>query len=263
MRANVLPIREQIATAAVSSRAERRWVAMAEDLELSFGGQRILDRVTFSLEARRSVLLRGDNGAGKTTLLNVLSGYIRPDRGRVRLCLKGREFDLSTSDPVEIARAGVGRLWQDIRLFPTMTATENVMVATPRFAHRGMVTTTVAWPGVRRSEEHARKRALENLAAVGMADRAMSSADKLSVGQMKRVAIARLLQSDAEVWLLDEPLAGLDQHSASEFISLLDRLRRDTGRTLVIIEHQHEQVAPVCDETWYLENGSLTVRSHQ
>lgn len=257
MRSQALQMVKAMPAARVRDRQATGCLVQAEDLGLTFGGQCVLDRVSFSLASRSAILLRGDNGAGKTTLLNVLSGFIRPDFGRVHLWVNGGYLDVTRCDPVEVARAGVGRLWQDIRLFSTMTVIENVLAATPGFTRQNSVSALAAWSRVRRQGKDAKLEAMDNLRRVGMEDRALSSADKLSVGQMKRVAIARLLQSKAELWLLDEPLAGLDKGSADSFMVLLDNVRRAHGKTFVLIEHQHERVVPICDETWYLADGVL------
>lgn len=262
MRAQALTMAQPVSAVSTPDRLSIRWVAQAEGIDLSFGGQRVLNDVSFTLNPRSAILLRGDNGAGKTTLLNVLSGFIRPDSGRIQLFLNGRSLDASRSGAVKIARAGVGRLWQDIRLFTTMSVIENVLAATPSTARHNPLLPLVAWPLLRKQEQSARREAVENLRLVGMEGRASSSADKLSLGQMKRVAIARLLQSKAELWLLDEPLAGLDKGSAETFLTLLDDVRRQHGKTFIIIEHQHERVAPICDESWYLSEGALQIRTN-
>lgn len=233
------------------------WVAQADGLSLAFGGQRVLDRLNFVVRSGEAVLLRGENGSGKTTLLNVISALIRPDAGIIRMRLKGREVDASRASPERLACAGLGRLWQDIRLFQTMTVLDNVLAASPELRGCTAFAGIVTWPWLRRREQASLERALHNLELVGMADRARSSADMLSVGQMKRVAVARLLQSEADLWLLDEPLAGLDQVSAERLLMLLERLNEDHGRTLLIVEHQHERMAPICDRTWFLTDGCL------
>lgn len=229
----------------------------AEGLRLAFGGHRVLDGLCLDLHAGEAVLLRGENGSGKTTLLNVLTGLIRPDAGRILMCLNGNEIDAIRISPERLARCGVGRLWQDIRLFPTMSALENVLAATPGLLGSTAVASVAAWPWLRQREGAARERARHNLAQVGMTDRADSSADMLSVGQMKRVALARLLQAEASLWLLDEPLAGLDQESAESLLRLLVKLKHDHGKTLLVVEHQHERMAPICDHTWFLADGRL------
>jgi energy-coupling factor transporter ATP-binding protein EcfA2 len=110
---------------------------------------------------------------------------------------------------------------------------------------------------VLRLERAARERARHNLALVGMADREASSGEMLSAGQMKRVALARLLQAEAELWLLDEPLAGLDRNSAESLLELLHALNNDHEKTMLVVEHQHERMAPICDRVWFLADGRL------
>ncbi len=139
-----------------------------------------------------------------------------------------------------------------------MTVLENVLAATPGLIGQNPFMALAAWPFSRRQEQKARQSALHNLSLVGMEDRANSSGDKLSLGQMKRVALARLLQSGASMLLLDEPLAGLDQDSAASLLSTLEMLRSKEGKTLLIVEHQHEHVERLCDETWYLSGGKLS-----
>jgi branched-chain amino acid transport system ATP-binding protein len=233
------------------------WAVRTANLCLAFGGHQVLNGLNLTLQAGEAILLRGENGSGKTTLLNILSGLIRPDAGSVLLHLKGREIDVTGSSPERIARSGLGRLWQDIRLFPTMTALDNVLAASADLLDRTALAGITCWPLIRRQERVARERALHNLALVGMADRSDSSADKLSVGQMKRVALARLLQAEADFWLLDEPLAGLDQVSAEEILRLLERFNTDHGKTMLVVEHQHERMAPICGRMFFLANGHL------
>ncbi|MFH2124577.1 MAG: ATP-binding cassette domain-containing protein [Pseudomonadota bacterium] len=233
------------------------WAVRTADLRLAFGGHHVLDGLDLTLQAGEAILLRGENGSGKTTLLNVLSGLIRPDAGSILMRLKGRDIDVTCTSPERIARSGLGRLWQDIRLFPTMTALDNVLAASAELLDRTAFSGIVFWPLVRRQERAARERALHNLELVGMADRADSSADMLSVGQMKRVAIARLLQAEADFWLLDEPLAGLDQVSAEGLLKLIERLNVDHGKTMLVVEHQYERMAPICSRTWFLVDGHL------
>lgn len=230
----------------------------AENLSLAFGGTCVLDGVSFAIPKGRVILLRGENGSGKTTLLNVLTGFIRPDNGSLCFRFNGKALDAGKHSPEQLARRGVGRLWQDIRLFPTMTVLENVLAATPGLMRQNPFWALAAWPFARNEETHARERALRHLKMVGMADRATSSGDKLSVGQMKRVAIARLLQAEAELLLLDEPLAGLDRSASTELLHVLTRINEEQGKTMLIIEHQHERMATVCDETWFLAGGHLS-----
>jgi ABC-type branched-subunit amino acid transport system ATPase component len=234
----------------------------AKDISLAFGGHRVLREASFRFEQGSIVLLRGDNGAGKTTLMNIISGYIRPDTGRIELALKGAVHDASQTSPEKLAGFGVGRLWQDIRLFPTMSVLDNVLAATPRMLGLNPLVAIAAFPWVRKQEREALALARYNLALVGMGERADSSGERLSLGQMKRVALARLLQANADLLLLDEPLAGLDVESAASLINLIADLRKNEKKTIVLVEHQHQMVFDLCDETWFLCNGNLEKTVH-
>jgi len=240
---------QQLVGAQASPCAEVRGVTA------SFGGQHILKDVTFDLRTGELVLLRGDNGTGKTSLLNILSGFLKPTSGSVKLRLKEKWVVPHNVGPVNLARHGVGRLWQDIRLFPTMTVLENVLAATPRMLGTNPLFALAAFPLTLRQERQARERAMNNLALVGMDGRASSSCDMLSGGQMKRVALARLLQMEATLLLLDEPLAGLDHDSTETLVSDLYRLRSEHHKTLLVVEHRHERLAAIADRALTLRGG--------
>lgn len=226
-------------------------------IDLAFDGQKVLDGVSFDLEPGELVLLRGENGSGKTVLLNVLSGYLTPDRGSVRLQLRGQWIDAARASPESLARRGVGRLWQDIRLFSSMTVLDNVLTGTARMIGENPLFALLARPAVLRQERVARDRALQNLGLVGMADRAQSSCDMLSLGQMKRVALARLLQMDACLLLLDEPFAGLDAKAVTSFVLDINKLRKELGKTILMVEHRHEEIAPIASRAWIMRDGRI------
>jgi ABC-type branched-subunit amino acid transport system ATPase component len=228
----------------------------ARDVVVAFGGQTVLDGVRFVLNAGEMVLLRGENGSGKTVLFNVLSGYLSPDQGDVRIEVDDLCVNPAATSPERLARLGVGRLWQDIRLFSTMTVLDNVLASTFGLWGENPILAVVARLAVARQERRARARALDNLEAVGMADRAHSSCDMLSVGQMKRVALARLLQMEASLLLLDEPMAGLDATGAATLAGDLARLR-DAGKTILVVEHRTAALIGVADRAWYLHQGRI------
>ena len=229
----------------------------AKDITIAFGGQKVLRGVELDLQGGQIALLRGPNGCGKTTLLNILSGFLRPDSGKASLIFNGSRVDILRQSPDRLARLGIARLWQDIRLFPTMTVLENVLAASPHTIGINPVIALLALGRVKRQERLFREQALYWLELLGMADRAESSGDKLSVGQSKRVAIARLLQTGAKVLLLDEPLAGLDHDSAKKLVHDLNRLADTTHKAMLVVEHNHDAITPVCDLRLTLENGRL------
>lgn len=235
----------------------RTWHASVEvrSVYLGFGGQKVLEDLSFDLEPGLTIL-RGENGTGKSVLLNILSGYLQPDRGSATLKLGGSSIDVTRTSPEALARLGVGRLWQDIRLFPTMTVLENVMVATPRLVGEHPLTGLLSGPKLRHQERIAEELALQNLALLGMEGRSQSSCDRLSVGQMKRVALARLHQMEASILLLDEPFAGLDSESTITLARDLDRLRSG-GKTILVVEHRLNGLSEIADRIWTLEDGSI------
>lgn len=235
-----------------------------QGIAVAFGGQQVLRGIDFELAGGQIALLRGANGCGKTTLLNILSGFLRPDGGQVTLQCNGRQVNLLRKSPELLVRLGIARLWQEPRLFPTMTVLENVLAASPRMiAAANIVFPLVAPLLILRRQRAAREQALHWLDLMGVADRAGSSADKLSVGQSKRVAIARLLQTGAQVLLLDEPLASLDAAAAEKLAGDLNRLADTTSKALLVIEHGHRQevISPVCDMRLTLENGRASVEA--
>lgn len=229
----------------------------AEALSISFGGHRVLQDVDLELSGGQIALLRGPNGCGKTTLLNILSGFLRPDSGKAGFAFNGTRVDILSETPDRLARLGIARLWQDIRLFPTMTVLENVLAASPHAIGINPLTALLARGKVRRQEREFREQALHWLELLGMADRADSSGDKLSGGQSKRVAIARMLQTGAQMLLLDEPLAGLDHESAEKLVHDLNRLADTTHKAMLVVEHNHDAMIPVCDIRLTLEEGRL------
>jgi ABC-type branched-subunit amino acid transport system ATPase component len=226
------------------------------NVSLSFGGHVVLHALNFDVRPGELVLLRGENGSGKTVLFNLLSGYLSPDQGEIRLELAGTWVNPSRLGPERLARRGVGRLWQDIRLFPTMTVLDNVLAATPGLLGQNPAFALFARPALARQEHRAREQALENLSMVGMVERAQSSCDMLSVGQMKRVALARLLQMEASLLLLDEPLAGLDIAAVRSLSGDLSRLR-ELGKTVLVVEHRSDALANSADRVWRLNGGGI------
>lgn len=229
-----------------------------ENLSLAFGGQNVLRGVNLDLAGGMIALLRGDNGAGKTTLLNVLSGFLKPDTGTASLEINHKRVDILKETPDCLARLGlIARLWQEVKLFPTMTVLENVLIASPNALGINPLHVFFSPLRVRQQEREFRAQALAWLDMLGIADRADSSGDKLSVGQTKRVAIARMLQTGARVMLLDEPLAGLDVQTSEKLVKDLERLADITHRAILIVEHKHDMILPICDVVYTLENGMV------
>ena len=236
-------------------------VMRASELHKRFGGQVILDEAEFELRRGEIVLLRGPNGSGKTTLLNILTGNLEPDAGHIEIAadeaLGSEDFRFPPSflhslnpvdhfTPERIANEGVSRTWQDIRLFPTHTLRDNVVLAMKNQTGENPVAVFFKRSTINGEESEWGQQADGLLSRFGLGGRETSSADMISLGQSKRVAIARTVQAGARILFLDEPLAALDANGIRDIMGLLAELvERTFAVTLVIVEHvlQHSQGA--------------------
>lgn len=244
----------------------------AEGLRMSFGGQVVLDDVDMELRKGEVVLLRGENGSGKTTLINILTGNMEPDAGSIHYLANGtpRNYrfprrwwqELNPFDhfaPEFVAREGVGRNWQDVRLFGSQSLRANICVADADNPGENPLHALFIPGSVSHCEQDISRKADAILARLGLAGREESSADMVSLGQSKRVAIARAVAAGAKILFLDEPLAGLDRQGIADVLALLGWLVNDHNVTLVIVEHivnQHHLQGLVTTD-WLLANGTI------
>ena len=237
-----------------------------------FDGQRVLRGVDLELRKGDVVLLRGANGAGKTTLLNVLCGALTPDEGSIEYggsegpCVFPRRGWRSANPftkfaPEFAARRGIGRVWQDVRLFGTLTLRENLAVAAPNPLGERPLFALFRPRAVGRREGEIARDAKAILARLGLEGREDSSADRISLGQSKRVGLARAISGEAKALFLDEPLAGLDERGVREVLGMLADLVRDRGVALLIVEHVFNQsrVRDLATAEWVMEDGRLRV----
>ncbi len=221
---------------------------IASGLSKSFGGLQALTALDLRIQAGEIRGLIGPNGAGKTTLLNVLTGIYRPDSGELRL----RDRDIRRSHPFHLAKLGLVRTFQNIRLFADMTVRDNVMVSGHCHSRTGLVPTLL---GVSLSEEDAmRGKADRILELVGLAHRGSDLAGSLAYGQQRMLEIARALMLEPKLLLLDEPAAGLLPSEADELLGLI-RAIRGMGVTVLLIEHNMRVVMEVCDRVTVLDFG--------
>jgi branched-chain amino acid transport system ATP-binding protein len=219
-------------------------------LSKTFGGLKAVQKVDLTVGANRIVSVIGPNGAGKTTLFNCLSGIYRPESGSI--LLDGQE--ITGHPPHEVSRRGLSRTFQNIRLFPEMTALENVLVA--QFQHQSLSPVPLLFrsPKFRAREDEARREARELLDFVGLADRADEFSGHLAYGQQRRLEIARALGTRPRLLLLDEPAAGMNPQEALDMVQLISRLR-GRGLALLLIEHHMKVVMSISDEILVLDHG--------
>jgi branched-chain amino acid transport system ATP-binding protein len=217
-----------------------------------FGGVIACREVSFQIPERGVVSLIGPNGAGKTTFFNMLTGLYRPAQGRITF--DGR--DITGRRPDRILTAGIARTYQNIRLFSTMTALENVLVGQHSRLRAGLARAVLPSRLARDEERRARVRARELLGYVGLPDASLHRlATTLSYGDQRRVEIARALASDPKLLLLDEPTAGMNPQESRALALFLHKLREELGLTILLIEHDMKVVMQVSDRVTVLDRG--------
>jgi branched-chain amino acid transport system ATP-binding protein len=221
-----------------------------DHVTLRFGGVVALNDVSFSLHKGEIFGLIGPNGAGKTTCFNAMTGVYRPTSGGIRFngeSIVGRKKH-------EITRGGIARTFQNVRLFPEMTALENVMVGADAHHKTSVVAALFRLPRHWHEEKTGRARALELLRFVGIVHRAGDVARNLSYGEQRRLEIARALATSPTLLCLDEPAAGFNPAEKEDLLALIRRIR-DTGVTVLLIEHDMRLVMGVTDRIVVLEFG--------
>ena len=222
----------------------------ANGVSKRFGGIEALSEVSFSVARGQIFGLIGPNGAGKTTLFNLLTGLDSSDRGS--FALDGRELAGLRAD--QVAARGVGRTFQNIRLFANLSALENVMIGRHVRTRAGVLGAVLRNRATRAEESGIERRAAELLDYVGMRSRANEAAGGLPYGDQRRLEIARALATDPLLLALDEPAAGMNASEAASLRKLLERIRGD-GTTLLLIEHDMRLVMSVCDRVLVLDYG--------
>jgi branched-chain amino acid transport system ATP-binding protein len=217
-----------------------------------FGGLQALSEVSLSIQRGQVYGLIGPNGAGKTTFFNVITGLVTPDSGNFTLA--GQPYQPSAVH--EVARIGIARTFQNIRLFADMTALENVMVGRHCRSHSGLWGAIFRTSSFKAEEAAIAQRAHELLAYVGIPTLADYKARTLSYGDQRRLEIARALATDPQLLALDEPAAGMNATEKVQLRGLIDQIRRD-GRTVLLIEHDVQLVMGLCDRVTVLDYGQV------
>jgi branched-chain amino acid transport system permease protein len=237
---------------------ERRWqeapiVLQANGLSKRFGGIVAADDLTIQLRKGTITALVGPNGAGKTTVFNLLTGFIPPDSGSVRL----NGVELVGLPPNRAVRLGLVRSWQDVRLIQRISCISNVMLAVQHQPGENLGKLFFGGYASRIGEDQTRDHAMKWLSFVGMQDFADVPAGALSYGQSKLLSLARVLATEADVLLLDEPASGIDTRWVDTMLDLIEEVR-EQGRTVCIVEHNLHVVGRLADHTYFMELGRIT-----
>lgn len=224
---------------------------VAKGVTKRFGGLVAVYGLDLEIEPRAIVSVIGPNGAGKTTLFNCIAGWYRIDEGE--LIFEGHPIDKLRRD--QIARLGIARTYQNIRLFAGMSAIENVLVGHHHFLHAGWVGAVLRTPGVRKEEEEAHEEARRILRYVGLQGNEEGQASNLPYGDQRRLEIARALTTQPRMLLLDEPTAGMNPAETQKMTTFIRRLRDELGITILLIEHEMRVVMGISDRIAVLDYG--------
>ena len=223
----------------------------AQDVRKVFGGLVAVNNVSFTVPRGKVVSLIGPNGAGKTTFFNMLTGVYKPTSGTISFLGE----DVTGKPPHAITARGIGRTFQNIRLFQNMTALENVLVGMHARLHSNLFNSILRTPGVRREERQSRERGRELLDFTGLGRKAGALARNLPYGDQRRLEVARALATEPQLLLLDEPTAGMNPQESAEFTSFLYTLRDERNLTVLMIEHDMRVVMGVSDRVSVLDYG--------
>ncbi len=224
-----------------------------EGVTKHFGGLIAVNNVSLRAEAGKILSVIGPNGAGKTTFFNLLTGIYSPDQGKI---LFG-EKDITGMKSDAVAALGIGRTFQNIRLFPGMTVLENVLVGHHNQVKTSYLSAIFQLPSFRAEEERAETRARELLRYLKLESRAGELASSLPYGDQRRLEIARALALEPTLLLLDEPAAGMNPQETEELKAMILSLKHDLGLTIVLIEHDMAMVMSLSDRITVLEYGSV------
>ena len=235
-------------------------ILSVDNLSMRFGGIVAVNDLTFGVTRGKITALIGPNGAGKTTVFNCITGFYKPTTGAIRLTHNdGREFQLERLNDFRISKlAKVARTFQNIRLFPGMTALENLMVAQHNALMRASGFTflgLIGAPGYRMAEKHAIDLARLWLGRIGLLERADDAAGNLPYGDQRRLEIARAMCTEPALLCLDEPAAGLNARESAALSELLLSIHDQQGTSILLIEHDMSVVMEISDHIVVLDHG--------
>jgi branched-chain amino acid transport system ATP-binding protein len=224
---------------------------VAMSIRKEFGGLLAVNDLDFAIPQRAIVSLIGPNGAGKTTFFNMLTGLYKPTAGAV--IFDGH--DVTGKPPHTITKAGIGRTFQNIRLFPQMTALENVLVGMHSRLKGGILGSILGTPRVRREEREASDKARELLSFAGLQRVDHELAESLAYGDQRRLEVARALATEPKLLLLDEPTAGMNPQETVAFLEFVSKLREQRTIAILLIEHDMKVVMGASERVTVLDYG--------
>ena len=221
------------------------------NLRMQFGGLVAVEDVHYELQKGQIGAIIGPNGAGKTTVFNCISGFYKPTRGEIFL----GEREITGFPSHVIARAGLTRTFQNVRLFEEMTVVENLLIARHNHVNHNYFSGIFRTPDFRRSEAKAKEVAAHWLRTFALLDHANQEAGNLAYGQQRRLEIARCMMSEPKVLILDEPAAGLNPSETAELVGFIDMLRDEYDLSVLLIEHDMNLIMKISEHIMVMEHG--------
>lgn len=222
-----------------------------QNVEKHFGGVHAIDNFSLKLEPGQIHGLIGPNGAGKTTIFNNITGIYAPSAGKIFFCGQ----DITGMPPYKVAQLGIGRTFQNIRLFSNLSVLDNVMIASNLDATYNMPQAIFKTRKYKERENHLRTKAMELLKVVGLEDKVNELANSLPYGHQRKLEIARAMALNPKLLLLDEPAAGMNAEESAELVQFVKELRKTFDITVLMIEHHMDVVTNLCDYCTVLNFG--------
>ena len=237
--------------ARVSAMENRDPVLEMQNVEKHFGGVHAIDNFSVKIERGQIHGLIGPNGAGKTTIFNNITGIYAPDAGKILF----RGYDITGSSPHRVAQLGIGRTFQNIRLFSNLSVMDNVIIASGNDATYNLAEAIFHNKNYKRREQHLQDKAMHLLEIVGLQDKANERASSLPYGHQRKLEIARAMALEPKLLLLDEPAAGMNADESMELVDFVQEIRSRFKITILMIEHHMDVVSNLCDYCTVLNFG--------
>ena len=237
--------------AKVSAMENRDPVLEMQNVEKHFGGVHAIDNFSVKIERGQIHGLIGPNGAGKTTIFNNITGIYAPDAGKILF----RGYDITGSSPHRVAQLGIGRTFQNIRLFSNLSVMDNVIIASGMDATYNLAEAIFHNKNYIRREKHLQDKAMHLLEIVGLQDKANERASSLPYGHQRKLEIARAMALEPKLLLLDEPAAGMNADESMELVDFVREIRDHFKITILMIEHHMDVVSNLCDYCTVLNFG--------
>lgn len=226
-------------------------------LTKKFGGLSAVSNVQLALEANELVGLIGPNGAGKTTLFNLLTGVYRPTEGSIEIESDGKKESLVGKKTYAITDMGLGRTFQNIRLFKNLTVLDNVLIAMHSRNKEGTIKSILRLPSFYKDEEKMKAEAVELLKIFNLENKISELAKNLPYGEQRRLEIVRALATKPKILFLDEPAAGMNPQETADLTNLIRQIQQEFKITILLIEHDMSLVMNVCERIYVLEYGQM------